>query len=104
MALIMVMNLKEQTNTTVPYDQAMTLPVIPVVLGSADYSKFAPQNSYIDVSKFDSAKDLAEYLLFVGSDAQAYNSYFEWKESYRWFFKYAAALIRNVHLIRFYFE
>ena len=61
----------------------MTLPIIPIVLGSADYSKFAPANSFIDVTKFDSAKDLSNFLLFLGSDSQAYNSYFEWKESYR---------------------
>ena len=65
-------------------DQTMTLPVIPVVLGSANYSKFAPPNSYIDVSKFDSAKDLAEFLHYVSSDVQTYNSYFEWKDSYRY--------------------
>ena len=64
----------------------MTLPAIPVVLGLANYSKFAPPNSYIEVSKFNSAKDLAEYLTFVGSDAQAYNSYFEWKDNYRFEF------------------
>ena len=65
------------------YLQVMSLPIIPVVLGSADYSKFAPTNSYVDVTKFDSAKDLSNFLLFLSSDGQAYNSYFEWKESYR---------------------
>ena len=50
--------------------KVMTLPAIPIVLGSADYSKLAPQNSLLDISKFDSAKDLANYLHFLISDGQ----------------------------------
>ena len=61
----------------------MTLPAVSVVLGSADYTKFAPANSYVDAAQFESPKDLANYLIFLSSDSVAYNSYFKWKEDHR---------------------
>ena len=36
-----------------------------VVLGGADYSRVAPNNSYIDASEFSSPKELADHLLFL---------------------------------------
>ena len=36
--------------------------VVPVVYGKANYSKLAPDMSYIDVRDFKSARHLADYL------------------------------------------
>jgi hypothetical protein len=46
--------------------QVMSLPVVPIVMGSGDYSKVCPPKSYIDVNDFASAKELANYLLYLG--------------------------------------
>ncbi|KAL7635716.1 UNVERIFIED_CONTAM: hypothetical protein RMT77_013533 [Armadillidium vulgare] len=56
--------------------------VIPVVLGSTNYSTFAPPNSFIDSSSFSSIEELAKHMKYVVSNPQIYNSYLEWGEDY----------------------
>ncbi|RXG70803.1 Alpha-(1,3)-fucosyltransferase C [Armadillidium vulgare] len=56
--------------------------VIPVVLGSTNYSTFAPPNSFIDSSSFSSIEELAKHMKYVASNLQVYNSYLEWGEDY----------------------
>ena len=41
----------------------MTLDIVPVVMGGADYKKKAPHKSFIDVLDFESPRKLAEFLL-----------------------------------------
>ena len=41
-----------------------------VVFGGADYSQVAPRKSYIDTRDFSSAKELAEYLIFLDNNEQ----------------------------------
>ncbi len=55
---------------------------IPILLGGADYSKFAPPNSYINARDFDSPKKLAEYLILLDKSDALYASYFSWKKNY----------------------
>ena len=55
--------------------------IVPIVLGGADYSKFAPPNSYIDASKY-SPRKLAQYLQQLDKDDQLYNEFFKWKKSW----------------------
>jgi alpha-1,3-fucosyltransferase len=55
---------------------------IPIVLGGADYSKYAPPNSYINARDFDSPKELAEYLMLLDKSETMYASYFSWKKDY----------------------
>ena len=57
--------------------------IIPIVYGGADYKSILPDNSYIDVRSFKSAKSLADYLYKVGSDEKLYNSFFEWKKHFQ---------------------
>jgi hypothetical protein len=59
--------------------KVLTLDIIPVVFGSANYSKIAPQKSYINAQEFKSPKQLAEYLLYLDKNSTAYAEYFEWK-------------------------
>lgn len=56
--------------------------MVPVVFGYGDYSKVAPKSSYIDARAFESAKKLADHLLFLDSHLEAYLKYFEWKQFY----------------------
>ncbi|EFX78568.1 hypothetical protein DAPPUDRAFT_25935, partial [Daphnia pulex] len=55
---------------------------IPIFLGGADYSKYAPRNSYINARDFDSPKQLAEYLILLDKSESLYASYFSWKNHY----------------------
>jgi alpha-1,3-fucosyltransferase len=55
---------------------------IPVFLGGADYSKYAPPNSYINARDFESPKKLAEYLILLDKSEILYSSYFSWKKDY----------------------
>ena len=57
--------------------------IVPIVYGApkVDFERFAPPNSYIHVSDFDSPKELAEYLQVVDRNDTLYNSYFDWKRT-----------------------
>lgn len=56
--------------------------MIPIVYGGADYEKFGPPGSYINVDDFPSIKDLAEYIQFLDKNDEEYLKYFVWKEFY----------------------
>ncbi|GLH12276.1 Glycoprotein 3-alpha-L-fucosyltransferase A [Gryllus bimaculatus] len=55
--------------------------VLPIVMGARpeDYARNAPYRSYIHVDEFDSARELAAYLLRLDADDDLYNTYFRWK-------------------------
>ena len=57
--------------------------IIPVVLGSGNYSKMAPAKSYIDATQFQSPEKLAKYLLYLDGNITAYAEYFEWKKYFK---------------------
>lgn len=57
--------------------------VIPIVYGGADYTKFVPPHSYIDVNNFQTIKQLAEFLRNLANNPEAYASYFWWKKYYQ---------------------
>lgn len=73
--------------------------IVPIVLGGAKYSNIAPKNAYIDVKDFSSAKELANYLLFLDQTPDAYNEYFSWKGKHRFIHKHSfcdlCALLNN---------
>ena len=56
--------------------------VVPVVLGGANYSSFAPPGSYIDALKY-TPEQLAKLLVKLDKDDAAYNAYFQWKGKYK---------------------
>ncbi|XP_059087672.1 alpha-(1,3)-fucosyltransferase C-like [Tigriopus californicus] len=60
-----------------------SLNMIPVVLGGANYSSFAPPHSFINAADFDSPKALAHYLKILDSDDAKFNEYFWWRDFYR---------------------
>lgn len=57
--------------------------VVPVVYGGANYSLFAPPNSYVNALDFDSPRQLAAHLREIASDPRKYDGYFAWKRHYR---------------------
>ena len=61
----------------------LNLDVVPIVLGGANYSYFAPPYSFIDARQFKSAFELANYLKVLDADDSMYNAYFWWKPHYR---------------------
>ena len=63
----------------------LTHNIVPVVLGGANYSQYAPPNSYINARDFSSPKALADYLKYLQSNTSAYKEYFEWKKYFEVF-------------------
>nr|XP_012217622.1 PREDICTED: alpha-(1,3)-fucosyltransferase C-like [Linepithema humile]XP_012217623.1 PREDICTED: alpha-(1,3)-fucosyltransferase C-like [Linepithema humile]XP_012217624.1 PREDICTED: alpha-(1,3)-fucosyltransferase C-like [Linepithema humile]XP_012217625.1 PREDICTED: alpha-(1,3)-fucosyltransferase C-like [Linepithema humile] len=57
--------------------------VIPVVYGGANYSQFAPPNSYVNALDFENPKKLATYLKYLSQDLRRYQSFLQWKKYYR---------------------
>ena len=68
--------------------QTLMYDTVPVVLGGVDYDRFAPPHSFIDVRQFESAKQLADYLLLLDLSDHLYARYFDWKRHYEIQFPY----------------
>ena len=47
-----------------------------------EYTRLAPQHSFLHVDQFKGPKELAEYLLELDRDEDKYNEYFQVK--YKW--------------------
>lgn len=56
--------------------------IIPIVYGGANYSRFVPPHSFIDVGDFEDVKQLAEYLKFLSENPKEYVKYFWWQKYY----------------------
>jgi len=67
---------------TEKFYKGLSLDIIPVVLGAAEYKNRAPPKSYINVLDYQSPKELAEFLLKLSADEEEYLSYFWWKRYY----------------------
>jgi len=55
--------------------------ILPIAMGARleDYEQVSPYKSFLHVDQFSGPKELAEYLLELDKDDQAYNQYFQWK-------------------------
>lgn len=56
---------------------------MPVVYGGANYSQFAPPNSYVNALDFESPRELAAHLRNLTQDLRRYRSFLRWKKRYR---------------------
>ena len=56
--------------------------VVPIVLGGAEYDKYLPKHSYINIKDFSSPRELAKYLTILIKNDTLYNEYFHWKNDY----------------------
>ncbi|XP_047481620.1 4-galactosyl-N-acetylglucosaminide 3-alpha-L-fucosyltransferase FUT6-like [Penaeus chinensis] len=57
-------------------------PLVPVVLGGANYSSLLPPNSYIDANQH-TPEALAKILVRLAGDPEEYESYLKWKKYYQ---------------------
>ena len=59
--------------------------LVPVVLGYGDYTnkKLAIPGSYVAARDFGSMEELANHLLFLDKNDDAYNRYHQWRYKYR---------------------
>ena len=67
---------------TEKFYRAFEMGVIPVVFGGANYSLFAPPNSYINARDFKTPKLLAEYLLKLSQNLKLLSQYFDWRREF----------------------
>ena len=67
---------------TEKYWERIQQDVVPGVMGS-NYDGLAIPGSYIDVNDFESIQELAEYLLYLDKNDDAYNKYFAYKTKYK---------------------
>ncbi|XP_055304008.1 glycoprotein 3-alpha-L-fucosyltransferase A-like [Sitodiplosis mosellana] len=67
------------------FDHALGRNILPVVMGASqdEYTKYAPQRSFIHVDEFETPAELAQYLKVLDTNDDLYNSYFQWKGSGR---------------------
>lgn len=57
--------------------------IVPVIYSGATLSRFLPPKSYIDVNDFETAEDLAKYLIFLEENPSEYIKYFWWRKHYK---------------------
>ncbi|XP_017491170.1 PREDICTED: alpha-(1,3)-fucosyltransferase C-like [Rhagoletis zephyria] len=67
---------------TEKFYNALQRHIVPVVYGGANYSKFAPPLSYIDVQDFKNVSELAAYLIYLDKNPLEYAKYFWWRRHY----------------------
>lgn len=78
--------------------------VLPIVMGASrrDYERLAPPDSFLHVSDFTSAKELADYLKQLNEDDALLYSYFTWRKFGRFidtkFMCRVCALLHESHL------
>jgi len=68
---------------TEKFFRGLQAPVVPVVLGGANYSAIAPNHSFIHVDDFASPEQLAIYLNQLISEPEEYLKYFWWKPHFQ---------------------
>ena len=56
---------------------------VPIVLGGAHYSQYAPPHSYIKALDYKSPRELAEYLIQLDKNRKLYARYFEWRKHFK---------------------
>jgi alpha-1,3-fucosyltransferase len=56
---------------------------VPIVLGGAHYSQYAPPHSYIKALDYNSPKELADYLIQLEKNRKLYARYFEWRKYFK---------------------
>ena len=47
-----------------------------------DYEEIAPPNSFLHVDNFTSVKELGDYLKYLDTNPDVYNSYHSWRDRY----------------------
>jgi len=69
---------------TEKYFDALSLPVVPIVMKRSAYKDVVPSESFIAVDDFPNAQKLAEYLNYLIDNPDEYFKYFEWRNNWTW--------------------
>ncbi|KAI8124089.1 alpha-(1,3)-fucosyltransferase C-like [Lucilia cuprina] len=56
--------------------------IIPIVYGGANYERFLPPHSYINVEDYETPQDLVNYLMYLSDRPEEYMRYFWWRQYY----------------------
>uniref|UniRef100_A0A182W662 Fucosyltransferase n=1 Tax=Anopheles minimus TaxID=112268 RepID=A0A182W662_9DIPT len=56
--------------------------IVPIVFGGADYDRFMPPGSYINVQDYETVDKLVDYLQHLVNNPSEYVKYFWWKQYY----------------------
>jgi alpha-1,3-fucosyltransferase len=56
---------------------------VPILMGGAHYSQYAPPHSYIKALDYKSPKELADYLVQLEKNRKLYARYFEWRKYFK---------------------
>ncbi len=64
---------------TEKFYRAFLTGTVPVVLGGANYSLFAPPHSYINARDFETPQLLADYLFKLSRSPDLYSRFFDWR-------------------------
>ena len=64
--------------------EALKYGMVPIALGASikDYEEIAPPNSFLHVDNFTSVKELGDYLKYLDTNPDVYNSYHSWRDRY----------------------
>ena len=54
--------------------------MVPIVFGGANYSKLAPEKSFIHIDDFETTEKFIEYIDYLDKNVTAFAEYFEWKK------------------------
>ncbi|EDO42842.1 predicted protein, partial [Nematostella vectensis] len=69
---------------TEKYWAALKLGIVPIVIGGSKYdSSVAVPGSYINALEFSSVKALADHLIYLNRNEEAYKEYHYWRKKYR---------------------
>ena len=63
---------------------SLVLPIVPVVYGQVDYTRFIPQSGFIDIRHFPTISDLADRLNQLKNNRTLYQEFFQWKHRFVW--------------------
>ena len=72
-------NSKCNDYVTEKFYNALSIDIVPIVMGGANYSAIAPPGSYIDVNHFSSPKELAKELKRLSNAREEYLNFYSWK-------------------------
>lgn len=62
----------------------LVLPIVPVVFGRVNYTRYVPESGFIDFNQYPSILELAHGLIQIRDNLTLYQEYFHWKKHFTW--------------------
>ncbi|CAF1100848.1 unnamed protein product [Adineta steineri] len=70
--------------TTEKLFSTLALPIVPIVFGRVNYTRYIPQSAFINIQQFPSISKLSERLYQIRTNRTLYQEYFQWKKNFIW--------------------